>query len=496
MALLIGMSALAVAQEKTLVVALHQDLESTDPTVGGPIASVTYNMAIADHLVYMGDGGLEPWVIESWEATPEGVYTWHIQEGITFHDGTTLDAEAVKFNIERVIDPANNLRYGSYFAGLQNIEVVDPFTLSVDMGAFDVEFMERMINIAIASPTAVEELGDAFRDQPVGSGPFRFVSYTSGERVVVERNPNYWREGEPKVDRVIFRIIPEASVRLIELEAGQVHYAMDMAAADLEHASGTGLDVVTGPALGGLVIYFNLERLTDPNIRRAVNHAIDREAIMNIVFGDIGEVGYYAIPPASWAYDPDIPVYPHDVERANQLLDEAGWVRGNDGVRAKDGTRLEWDFVTSSIPSRLQASELIAAMLSDIGIQANLRVLDNTAHTAAARGGEHDITLMQWSGSTEDPWAGARDMHCNYSWNMAQACQPDVLDPLIEAGKQTVDRDERLTIYASYFTNVQEQSLSVTIGYVPSVFIARPEVDGVRIMGGRLLLTEATLDGN
>lgn len=485
-------ASLGFAQSTTFVVALERDVESTDPTVGGTIDAVNYNQAIADHLVYMGDDGLEPWVIERWEATPDGVYTWHIQQGITFHDGTVLDAEAVKFNIERLMVPENDLRYGSYFQRLQSIEVIDDYTLQLDMGAYDLEFMERMINIGIVSPTAVESLGEGFRDAPVGSGPFRFVSYTPGERIVLERNPDYWRSGEPFVDELIFRIIPEANVRLIELEAGEVHYAVNMAAADLAQAERAGLNVVRGPALGRLIIYMNSQRITDPAVRRAVNHAIDREVLVDVVTNGLAEVAYYAVPRSTWAFNENIPIYEHDVERANQILDEAGWTRGSDGIRTREGERLVWEMPADSIPSRLRAAEIIAAMLSEIGIQVNIQSMDSAAFTATARGGDHHLAWFQWAGSTSDPWVAAGDLHCNYAWNIAQYCNPE-LDALVDEALVSLDQDRRQEIYDEFFTYVQEQSFYVAVGHLPAVFVARPEVEGVRIVGGRLLFNEAQL---
>ncbi len=491
--LALALPALAFAQGDSFVVALMRDVESTDPTVGGTIDAVNYNQAIADHLVYMGDDGLKPWVIEAWDATPDGVYTWTIRQGITFHDGTVLDAHAVVFNIERLVVPENDLRYGSYFQRMQSIEAVDDYTVVIDMGAFDLEFMERMINVGIVSPTAVEALGADFRDAPVGSGPFRFVSYTPGERIVLERNPDYWREGEPHVDELIFRIIPEANVRLIELEAGTVHYAVNMDAADLAQAERADLVVETGPALGRLILYMNLQRITDADVRRAVNHAIDRQVLVDVVTNGLANVASYAVPGGTWAYNPDIPTYEYDVEGANQLLDEAGWVRGSDGVRAKDGERLVWEMPADSIPSRLRAAEIVTAMLSDIGIQVNIRSMDSSAYTATARGGDHHLAWFQWAGSTADPWVAAGDLHCNYAWNIAQYCNPE-LDELVDEARVSLDQERRQELYDQFFTHVQEQAYYVAVGHLPAVFMARPEVEGVRIVGGRLLFNEARIN--
>jgi peptide/nickel transport system substrate-binding protein len=494
LSLLMLLALMAGAMAQTLVVALHQDLESTDPTVGGPIASVTYNMAVADHLVYMSEDGLEPWILERWEVTPDGVYTWHVRQGITFTDGTPLDAHAIIYNIERMLVPENNLRYGSYFVPMLSIEATDDSTIRLDMGRYDVEFMERMVNVAIVSPTAVGRLGPDFAASPVASGPFLFESYTPGERITLQRNPDYWRPGEPKIDTLIFRIIPETGVRMIELEAGTVHYAMNMAGADLAAAERAGLKLEMSPAVGRLVLYFNLERVTDVNVRRAVNHAIAREPLIETVTGGIGVPGYYAVPEVMWAYNPNVPVYEYDPERANQILDDAGWALGPDGVRHQDGARLEWTMPVENVPSIMRAAEFLAAMLSEIGIQVNIRPLDTAAHTAAARGGDHDLTLMQWASTNLDPWFSATDLHSNYSWNMAQSNEPGLLDPLIDAGLTTLDQDKRQAIYDAFFTYTQHQSLSVTLGFLPQVFVSRPEVNGVWVLGARLLFTEATVD--
>lgn len=493
MAALLLFAGTAAFAQSTLVVGLIRDVESTDPTVGGTIDAVNYNQAVADHLVYMTDDGLEGWVIERWEATDDGIYTWHIRQGITFTDGTPLDAAAVVFNIERLRVPENNLRYGSYFQRMESIEVVDDYTVRIDMGSYDMEFMERMINIGIVSPTAVEALGDGFREAPVGSGPFLFVSYTPGERIVLERNPNYWRAGEPKVDQLIFRIIPEANVRLIELEAGTVHYAVNMDSADLNQARAAGLDVITGPALGRLILYMNTERITDPVVRRAVNHAIDREVIVDVVTNGLADLATYAIPRISSFYNPDIPTYGYDVQGANELLDQAGYDRGPDGIRVKDGERLEWDMPADSIPSRLRAAEIIASMLAEIGIQVNIRSMDSAAFTAAARGGEHHLAWFQWAGSTADPWVAAGDLHCTYAWNIAQYCNPE-LDTIIDEARTTVDSERRQELYDEFFTFVQEQAYYVAVGHLPAVFVQRPEVEGVRIVGGRLLFNEASIE--
>lgn len=468
-----------------LVVALNADLYSADPQMGGTIAAVNYNMAVADPLVIMGDEGPAPWLIESWDATPEGVYTWNIRQGVTFHDGTPLNAEAVKFNIERLMDAENEFRYGVYFSSMQELNVLNEYTLEVVTSTYDVEFMERMINISIVSPTAVQAMGDAFVNAPVGSGPFQFVSYTPGERVVLERYDGYWQAGKPCVDRLVLRFIPEEIVRLIELESGTVHIAMDMAAS-VEQARAADLQLITTQPLGQQLVYFNLSRITDPLVRQAVNHAINRQAIVTNIFQDVSIVGYYPMPPSVWAYSEDIPTYGFDLDRANQLLDEAGWLIGDDGIREKDGEKLIWDMPSSSIPSRQQASEMIVGMLSDVGIQANLQVMEHLTYLDSVRAGEYDIAWWEWAGSTSDPWAYSGGLHSQYAWNPTQFGDPE-LDAYLDAALVSLDREERTNLYNEYFMEVMENAYVASVAFKPGVSVARPEVAGIQFPGGRLL---------
>jgi peptide/nickel transport system substrate-binding protein len=474
-----------------LVVALNNDLFSTDPLMGGTIAAVNYNMALSDPLVIMGDEGPAPWLIESWEATPEGVYTWNLRQGVTFHDGTPFNAEALVFNIERLRNPDNEYRYGSYFARTTALNVIDEYTLEVVNESFDVEFMDRMINITPGSPTAYETMGEDFITAPVGTGPFRFVSYTAGERAVLERNPDYWQPGKPCLDTITFRFIPEEAVRLIELESGTVHVAMDMAASSMQ-AQSAGLDLVTTPQRGQQMVYFNLSRITDPLVRQAVNHAINRQAIVTNVYQDMSIVGFYPMPPSVWAFNEETPIYEYDVARANELLDQAGWVMGANGIREKDGQPLVWNMPVSNIPSRQQASEMVAGMLSEIGIGVEMQGMEQLTFIDTVRAGNYDIAWYEWAGSTSDPWAYSGGLHSEYAFNVTQFGDP-TLDALLDQALVTPDREERQAFYDEYFDLVMENAYVASVAFKPEVTVVRPEVEGVQFPGGRLLFESVSI---
>jgi peptide/nickel transport system substrate-binding protein len=400
------------------------------------------------------------------------------------------------------MDPANEMRYSGYFQRVTDITVVDSYTLEVQTEGYDVEFMERMINIGVISPSAVRELGDDFTENPVGSGPFKFVSRTPGERVVLERNDDYWRPDEPCLDGVVLRVIPEESVRMIELEAEGVHLTIDMAAADLDRAEQSGMQILETPYTQQMNLYFNLRESTAPGtndvaVRKAVNHAIDKEGLINTVFKGLPVVSCYTLPELSWVYDAVAevaPCYEYDVERAKAILDEAGWEVGDDGIRVNEaGDQLEWYFPASSVGSRAEASEIIAGMLAEIGIQADVEIMDHAAFIDIMLGGGHDICYMEWLTSGEDPWSYTNDLRGGYAWSPTGYDNPEVND-LILAGKTTLDRDQRIEIYEEYFTHVQENALVAPIGHKPYIFVARPEVQDLRIVGNRVMFHSAWLE--
>jgi peptide/nickel transport system substrate-binding protein len=483
--LILVVSSLAFGQS-TFVVALIRDVESTDPTVGGTIDAVNYNMAIADHLVHMTDDGLEGWVIERWEATPDGVYTWHIREGITFTDGTPLNAEAVVFNIERLRVPENNLRYGSYFQRMRSIEAVDEYTVRVDMGAYDMEFMERMINVGIVSPTAVEALGPGFRDAPVGSGPFMFVSYTPGERIVLERNPNYWG-GAPEIERLVFQAMPDGRQRLIALESGAIDVAYSIPPAELQFvALHPGLDLKRRPANNVAYLAMNSTRppFDDVRVRRAVNFATNKEPIVKLAYQGLAVQAFGPLPPEQWGHHPGGERYPYDRATARALLDEAA----ADG--AFDPDKIHRFYVSFTprpyLPDPEGVARVLQTNLADVGIQTELVVQGFRSHLSTVQRGDHDLCLLGWVGDNGDPdnflyvLFDSDNTVPGLARNVAFYRNPE-LDKLLAAAQQSSNREERQEIYARAQELIADRAPWVPLAHSEVAVAVRTDVGGVEI---------------
>jgi peptide/nickel transport system substrate-binding protein len=492
-----GPSAAAPQKGGELVVAIARDLLSADPQRGGNTDAVIYNYQVAEVLVLFGQRGLDPWLLESWSADPDGTFTWKVRKNVKFTDGTPLNAEAVKFSIERLLDTRNEMPYRSYFLNrTERIDVVDDYTLKVKNKAFDVEFMDRMTLVGVVSPTAVRR-GVDFRRQPVGSGAFKLASYTPGERIVLERNSDYWRPGEPYLDRVVFRIIPDESVRLVELEAGTVHVAIDMAGADMRRANARGMKLLSAPPVGAMTLFFNVKRITDPLVRQAVSYAVDRPTIMRALYpNNLGEVSYYYMPRALQAWDdPGIPVHEFDSEKAKTMLNEAGWKVGPDGIRVNSkGEKLSWDMLAPTIPSQIAAAEMISGMLKRVGIQTRIQINDFRTYEGMCIKGDHDLCYYEWPGSsTADPWHNTLMTSSGYFWNMGQIRDP-LLDKLHQESITTLDRTKRKKIIKDYLTHVQRNALYVTVGHKPMLYMTRPEVRDVHVAFTRVLFHNTWLE--
>ncbi|MBM3450213.1 MAG: hypothetical protein FJX78_04410, partial [Armatimonadetes bacterium] len=458
--------------------------------------AVNYNMSVAEVLNLYSKDGLDPWLLESWSATPQGVFTWKVRRGVKFSDGTPLTAEAVKNSIEFLRDPRNEYPYRSYFVGkTDGIDVVDESTLRVRNRTFDVEFMDRMPNVGILAPASLRP-GVDLRRQAIGSGAYKLQTYTPGERIVMTRNDAYWRPNEPYLDRIVFRAIPDESVRLLELEAGTAHLAIDMGAADLRRAQQRGLRVYPQAPVGSMLFYFNLQKIRERAVREAVQYAIDREAIVKALYSTHGDSVSYNIPRAmKFFHDTSVPTYGFDPDRARRILEEAGYRAGGDGIRQNaSGQRLVWEMPSSSIASTIAASQMIAGMLRRVGIQANIRIMDFRTYEANAINGNYDVAYYEWAGSSADnPWHNTLVTYSQYAWKIPQINDP-VLDRLHIANLTTLDRDARKRVLREYFTNVQRNAYYVTIGHKPYVFVARPEVEGVGFYGNRLMFNGTWLN--
>jgi peptide/nickel transport system substrate-binding protein len=365
------------------------------------------------------DGSVNPWLAESWEISEDGLeYTFALKQGVTFHDGTPFNAEAVKANFDNTMNPDE--RPGFAFQALGGTsyvgtEVVDEFTAKVTFSEPHAAFLLYLSDggTGIDSPTAMEEAGPDYGSTVlVGSGPYRFVEWIVDDRVVLERNPDYQGgpaafgfTGPTPLDRLIYRDVPEASIRAQSVLSDETQMARIIEPNVAEVEGAEGVTVIATPKAGSTRMYlFNTlsPKLSDIAVRKAINMAIDKETMLNLPgWAGYGRPGIAALPSnmvpngdLSSVVEFDIP---YDLEGANAMLDEAGWVLNGD-IREKDGVQLIFDMVVTQTDVDSGQIEPIDGFLREAGMQLNIMSGDTNFWIDSFQNGDYEMTLMSDSG--------------------------------------------------------------------------------------------------
>lgn len=474
-----------------LIVGLDQEPPTLDPHASPSAVTYQITSSVAESLLYLDAGRqLQPWLAEEWEAGGGGTsYTFTLRQDVTFHDGEPFNAEAVKFNFDRIVDP-NFVAGGALaaLAGYTGTEVVDEFTAKVNFEEPYAPFLTYASGgtLAMVSPKAAEELGDQFGTQIVASGPFKVESYTANDNAVIIRNEEYnrtapWsdREGAPYLDRITFKFIPESGTRVTTLETGESNLITVIPPQDLpriednDDFSVTKIPWVGLPRI--LMLNTQLAPTDEVDVRRAVSLAIDRQAMVDTVFAGTGEVAIGMLTKVMLD-DPSLS-QPYDPDQAKQLLEGAGWV--GDDVREKDGEKLNFilnvvDYGGGAPPE----AQLIQANLLDVGFDCQIKAQarapwyeDN--YNCATNG----PLMFLRSGDYDGLFSMFHSSVIGKNFGFACLDDPD-MDALLEKGRAETDPDARRDIYLE-----AEQKLA-------DMGAAAPLVDEYSVWGG-----EASIQG-
>lgn len=394
----------------TLVFAQGQETVGLDAHIITDGFSANNTSNIYDTLVRFSAKStqVEPSLAESWSASADGlVWTFKLRSGVKFHDGTPLNAEAVKFNIERQVNPKHPFHHGSFdyasftYQNLKSVEAVDARTVRIRLSAPFAPFLANMamFTTTINSPTAVRKFGKDYFKNPVGTGPFKFVEWVQKDHVTLEANREYWG-GRPCVDRLIIRGIPENTVRVLELEKGTVHIIDHPSPTDYARIRrNTNLVLFTGPGLNTGYIAMNTEKepFNDVRVRRAVNHAINKAALVRAFYEGIGSTAKNPMPPTIWSYNDTVQDYEFSATKAKQLLNEAGYPNGI-------STELWWpNRARPYLTQPQKIAEAMQQMLAQAGIRAKLVTFEWGAFLSKASNAEHPMMIIGWTGDNGDP---------------------------------------------------------------------------------------------
>lgn len=466
-----------------VVFAVNREADMLDLHVGSSRYDLVPAAQIYDTYLFLSpEGEFLPWLAEEVTANDDATqYTIRLRPGVVFHDGTPLNAEAVKFNFDRIVDPntASAAAVGD-MGSYAGSEVVDDLTLVVNFEQPYPSFWYALSDWRAGgphSPTAIQADPAGYRFKPVGTGPFRFVSWTQGDRIILERNPDYaWprpgtsHEGPAYLDRVIFRTIAEDQSRLVSLRNGEIDGMLRVAPQDVAGLkSDSKFNVVEATLPGsGVIIVVNANKspTNDLAFRQALLQVSSPALIARVAYFNAwpAHLGSVLSPPNPGFIDLS-GMYSYDVEEARRLLDEAGWVPGPDGIRVKDGNRAELVYIGFPSPETTRTVELIQANLQPLGVSIIIRELDSGAIQAARQAGEHNLAHLTFIYKDA---AFLRTLfhseNIGRGWNFVQLPDSD-LDQMLEAIQETVDVTARNAIVADVQRYMLEQ------GYVlPAVY--------------------------
>lgn len=401
----------------TLVFGKGGDSVGLDPITVTDGESLMVTKQIFDTLVDYGqqDTSINPALATEWTVSEDGLtYTFKLREGVKFHDGTDFNADAVVFNFERWMNGTADQfpYYISMFGGfkgdeghvIKEVKAVDASTVEFTLTRPQAPFLANiaMVPFGIGSPAAIEKHGDKFTENPVGTGPFKFVSWARNDKIVLEKNADFWLEGYPKLDSVIYQVIPENSARLNALMTGEIDIADGLNPSDLSQIEGNAdLQAYKRPSMN--VGYLGLTQQKDPNhplnnklVRQALNHAVDKQAIIDAFYAGLAEPAKNPMPPSVQGYYDGIEAYPFDLEKAKALLAEAGFPNG-----------FEMDLWAMPVsrpymPDGRKVAEVLQASFAEIGVKAEIVSFEWATYLDKAAKGEAEAFLLGWTGDNGD----------------------------------------------------------------------------------------------
>ncbi|UPK43000.1 ABC transporter substrate-binding protein [Paenibacillus pabuli] len=486
------------AEGGNLTYALATSPDTLDPHRSGLAVTVRAIRTIYDNLVVqLPDGSIKPWLAKEWSVSEDGKsYTFKLREDVKFHDGTPFNAEAVKFNLDRVIDPATKAANSlALIRPYSSSEVIDEYTIKVNLEQPSQAFLGNLSQalLGIVSPTAAKKYGDQLGKNPVGTGPYTFVKWDENADIVVAKNKDYnWapatveNAGAPHIDTITFKIVPEEATRIGSVQSKQVLAAETVPPQNIAALKTDPNQQLLQANTVGLpyTLFFNLRKAPwdDVKVRQAVQSAVDVESIVKTLYLGNYERAWSALSPGILGYDASLEgsINP-DINKANQLLDEQGWVKGADGIREKDGKKLTLHYVDGS-PNREKRNDIAAIIqqqLKQVGIAVEVEITKDVA-TVIYQNWDYD--LYGNSQVNSDPNALYAFYHTSAEGErptLSGLSDPKI-DKLLEQGAVETDPDKRVDIYNQIQQYLIEQAVILPIYVFPYTVAASKSVQGIK----------------
>jgi peptide/nickel transport system substrate-binding protein len=467
------------APSNVINIAVLSSPNSLDPRIGSDETSQRIHTLIYDYLLALDDrlrvvGGLA----ESWEQADPVNYIVRLRKGVKFHDGHELTAEDVVFTFGCFIDPNFvSPRKGAY-RSLKSVEAVDPytvrFTLKEPFGSFPIN---------LVMPVVPKGSGPELRDQPIGTGPYKFVSMAVDDNVQLTSFPDYFR-GAPANGGVTLKVVPDEIMRALELRKGTIDMVVNDLSPDVVHqlAAEKSVTIAESPGTDYAYVGVNMRDpvLQDKRVRHALGYAINRQAIVDHLRRGLARPAIGILPPASWAFDDSVFQFSYDPAKAQALLEEAGY-RDPDGAGPEPRLRLSLKVSTNEF-IRLQAA-VIQQDLKLVGIELDVRSYEFATLYADVLKGNFQLFTLQWVG-VSDPDMLRRVFHTQQmppnGFNRGYYSNAEV-DRLIDAAMAATTDADRRRLYSDAQRMIAEDAPYISLWYKTNVAVSRTNVEGVKL---------------
>ena len=473
-----------------IVIGMGGDIKGLEPVSGcpwgAPLRPIYETLVMED-----ADLKIQPLLAESWEVSEDGrVWTFHLNKGIKFHDDTPFDASAVKFSFE--YNPAPYRALPRY---TESIETPDEYTVKFVLNKPYAPLLRDISMDPIMSPTAVDENGE-FKS-PIGTGPFKLDEWVKGQKITLVRNENYWR-GSPKLEKVVFKIVPDASARAMALETGEIDLTGHRAGRGVLYVSDIPrlreepeIKIVEGytqPCVNWIQFNTEEEPFSDLEVRKAVYYALDTQKMITSVLGGTAAPllkGPLSMPSTEHLLNQNLTWYPYNPEIAKELLTEAGWKdTDGDGIRDRDGERLKVTFVLSTHhPDLPKIAEIAQAQLKEIGMDVELQIVEYGAQQMLFEKGQYDMMMQMGVCGHGDP-----SLWFNYFFHSKRgvrcAFKDEQLTTLIDRLYTTVDAKDSLRVIYEIQEIMEESAPGVFLYTDPNVVALNKRVKNYEMQGG------------
>ncbi|MGO0058878.1 glutathione ABC transporter substrate-binding protein [Brevibacillus fluminis] len=487
-----GSAAEAPKAGGTLIVARKADANNLDPQFISNIPSANYIFGkVYEGLVKTDkDMQYQPSLATEWKQVDDLTWEFRLREGVTFHDGAPFNAEAVKKTIERILDPKVKSPRASVFSMVKEVKAVDEHTVQFILSSPYTPLLSILASNegSMLSPKAIAEHADTLSKNPIGTGPFKFESWTPGQEMILVKNDSYWGQ-KPKVDKIDYKVVPEDTTRIAMVEAGEVHVADQLPVTELERVqTSQSMNLVRAEGLGVEYIGFNTQQkpFDDERVRQAVAHAIEKDAIIKGVYNNVGNRAVTALSPKMAGFNTKLEDYNYDVNKAKELLAEAGYPNG-----------FKTSIVTDDRKERINVAEVIQSQLKGIGIDLEIKVMEYGAYLDMTDKGQHAMFIGGWGNATGDADYNQYNVFHSSSkgsaGNIAFYNNPEV-DKLIVEGRKEQDPEKRNAIYAKLQEIELKEAPVIPIRTIDHIAAAGKNVQGFWLNPiGYLMVNDVTV---